>query len=274
MSREENLRIWEDTKFSFEHNYELVGATEKACKYTQVIPEGKDLGFDLSTFPEKEGKLILERNSTFNAGRRLSSQRTAVLNFASATNPGGGVTKGATAQEECLCRCSNLYPVLDTERCWNEFYQPHRDNLNALHNDDIIWTPEIAVFKSDDYKAIDITYLDVITCAAPNLREKNVNVFNIDRTLETKIDNNQLHSIHYKRACRIFEVALKKGVENIVVGAFGCGAFKNDPETVAKAWYNAAKVYLSKFNTIDFAIYDSPRSNNYQIFRQFFDKNS
>ena len=71
----------------------------------------------------------------------------AVLNFASATTPGGGVKKGSSAQEECLCRVSTLLPCLDSEMPHRMFYNPHRKTRNPLHNDDIIYTREVLVIK-------------------------------------------------------------------------------------------------------------------------------
>ncbi len=72
-----------------------------------------------------------------------------MLNFASATNPGGGVVKGSSAQEECLCRCSVLYPCLDTRKMWAKFCDPHRQAGDPLYNDDCIYTPRVRVIKSD-----------------------------------------------------------------------------------------------------------------------------
>lgn len=79
--------------------------------------------------------------------------KTAVHNFASATNPGGGVTRGSSAQEECLCRCSGLYFSLNTKPMWDGFYNPHRNTHNPIHNDDIIYTPGVVVFKKDTAKS-------------------------------------------------------------------------------------------------------------------------
>lgn len=72
-----------------------------------------------------------------------------VHNFASASNLGGGVVNGSTAQEECLCRCSSLYFCLNIQEMWDGFYRPHRKEHNPLHNDDIIYTPNVIVFKTD-----------------------------------------------------------------------------------------------------------------------------
>ena len=111
-------------------------------------------------------------------------KKVAVLNFASATNPGGGVTRGASAQEECLCRCSGLYSSLNVPETWDLFYTPHRKSKNPIHNDDIIYTPSVTVFKTDTVNPAlmqekDWYKVDIITCAAPNLREKPGSLQNV-----------------------------------------------------------------------------------------------
>lgn len=272
MAREENIQIFENTASMYHCDKELAANIVQQNNYTQVIPEGKEVKFEK---PETDKKkvIVVSKSKTFDAARKYTEGKTAALNFASATTPGGGVTKGATAQEECLCRCSTLYPTLSNKRCWDEFYKPHRDDLNALHNDDIIWTPDVIVFKDDDYHLLDRKdwkKISVITCAAPNLREKNVDMFNVDKPLEESISNEELYRIHYKRAMKIFAVAAKKKVDNLVVGAFGCGAFRNDPVVVAKAW-KAAAMDFDYPMTIEFAVYDGPYSNNFEVFKKIFE---
>jgi len=275
MSKEDNIRIFEDTMNFCSYDKELSEAIIKQNQYTQIIPKEKDVDYSILTEGNSEKtKIVISKSKTFDAARKYTEGRTAVLNFASATTPGGGVTKGSSAQEESLCRCSTLYPTLTNERCWKEFYLPHRENLNPLHNDDIIWIPDVIVFKDDDYKLLDRKdwkKISVITCAAPNLREKNVDIFNVDKPLKKPISDKELFDIHYKRAMKIFAVAAKKQVKNLVIGAFGCGAFKNDPCVVAKAWKKA----IENFNyqmIFEFAIYDSKYSNNYEIFKKVFEE--
>ena len=86
-----------------------------------------------------------------------------------ASNPGGGVERGANAQEECLCRCSGLFKCLNAPDAWSGFYMAHRAEHNPIHNDDIIYTPDVLVFKSDTVKPelmdeADWYTVDVITC--------------------------------------------------------------------------------------------------------------
>lgn len=78
-----------------------------------------------------------------------AGKKVCIHNFASAANPGGGVVKGSSAQEEAICRCSTLYPNLKEESLWKQFYAPHRRQQNPLHNDDCIYTPGVIAFKSD-----------------------------------------------------------------------------------------------------------------------------
>ncbi len=100
-----------------------------------------------------------------------SKDIVCVLNFASATNPGGGVKNGSAAQEESLCRCSTLYPTLKTRVLWDSFYSYHRQAESVLYSDACIYTPDIIVFKTDTeepemMEEKDWFKTDVITCAA------------------------------------------------------------------------------------------------------------
>ena len=111
--------------------------------------------------------------------------------------------------------------------------------------------------------------VDVITCAAPNLRNRPSNKHNTgDGQNKADISNGELQAIHEKRMRRILEVALSEGRDTIILGAFGCGAFQNDPKTVAQANKNVIKDYEYAFKNIEYAVYCSPRDErNYDIFK-------
>lgn len=210
----------------------------------------------------------VSRLRSFEAAAQYRGLHVGVLNFASATNPGGGVTRGSSAQEECLCRCSTLYNCLNTRRIWDAFYMPHRRSGNPLHNDDIIFTPAVQVIKDDDYHLLSAPFaVDVITCAAPNLRERPSNAFNPSENEAVQISPEQLLRLHEQRARKIFSVAVKEHIEVLILGAFGCGAFMNDPAVVAEAYRRVLPEFLPYFRTIEFAIYCRPGDDsNYRAF--------
>ena len=149
MERTENVQVFQDTEMLCKTNQILIESTKKSVKNQKVILEGDVLPeIDKNRF-EQDAALIVSKKRTYEAASAYKELKTAVHNFASASNPGGGVTRGANAQEECLCRCSNLYFCLNEPDMWNAFYMPHRQAHNPIHNDDIIFTPGIKVFKTD-----------------------------------------------------------------------------------------------------------------------------
>ena len=199
-----------------------------------------------------------------------ASSKVAVLNFASATRPGGGVATGSSAQEECICRCTTLYPCLTTKEAEVRFYDPHRKNVGPLHNDDIIYTPDVAIIKNDDYDLLgEPLFIDVITCAAPNLREKNVSNYNQEREPAPDISPEELKALHVARARQILNAAVQNFVDVLVLGAFGCGAFRNDPEVVAAAYKEVLPEYRKYFKAIEFAVYCRGKdTENYEAFKK------
>lgn len=278
MSRFENIAVFEDTVSVCEKSSRLIESIKTSRKTQIFIGEGEPLS-DASKTPrfEKEAEIIISKKRTFEAAQDYAKlgEKVAVLNFASSTNPGGGVVNGAGAQEECLCRISTLYFTLDTDENWKRFYNPNRKARTPLHNDDILYTKNITVFKSDttspkllpENEWYDV---DVITCAAPNLRENPSNRYNSgDGNQRLILNNEELYSLHEKRDSRIFDAAASQNVDVLVLGAFGCGAFMNDPKVVAKVMLSLAKKYAHFFKTIEFAVYCPPyNDSNYRAFME------
>ena len=112
--------------------------------------------------------------------------------------------------------------------------------------------------------------MDVLTCAAPNLREKPGNRMNSgDGDYKVEITDKELLALHEKRLRRILDIAVAAGDEVVILGAFGCGAFQNNPQVVARAAKNVIGEYLYSFESIEFAIYCSPRDErNYEFFER------
>lgn len=267
MSREENIAIFENTRTLCNTDPYITNAVKLSRWHQEVILEGAEIFPAPKTLPEP-AQVIVSKRRSFEAAWRYSRYETCVLNFASATNPGGGVTRGSTAQEECLCRCSTLYPCLTAHSVWTHFYEPHRQQANPLYNDDCIYTPDVLVIKSDTQTPVlleqeDWLQCNVISCAAPNLRTA------WDGSARVCITNEELKELHIKRMRRILSVAAARGNEVVILGAYGCGAFQNPPEVVAEAMKQVVDEFKHYFVTIEFAVYCSPRDEqNYLTFKR------
>ncbi len=273
MGREENCNVFKDTERLCKIDPVLKESVAGSVKAQRLIPETFELPEKNRDRYNEPAKIIVSKKRTFEAAEGVKDLKTAVHNFASATNPGGGVTRGANAQEECLCRCSGLYFCLNTREMWEGFYGPHRAAHDPIHNDDIIYTPNVTVFKTDtSYPELmprsEWYDVDVITCAAPNLRPVPGNSYNSgDAGKAVSISDSDLQVIHEKRLRRILDVALEADAEAVILGAFGCGAFMNDPHVVARAAKKVIEDYLNAFRYIEFAVYCSPRDDsNYRVF--------
>lgn len=275
MSRTENVKIFKDTENLCRTHEKIRKSIENAKANQKLILEGNPLEIPIKNRFAASAEIIVSKKRTLEAAEAYKGMKTAVHNFASASNPGGGVERGANAQEECLCRCSGLYFCLNTPEMREGFYKLHRRAKNPIHNDDIILTPDVTVFKTDtaepELMAESEWYdVDVITCAAPNLRERPSNGFNEgDGHHAAKISAEALAEVHEKRLKRILDAAVLEEDEVIILGAFGCGAFRNDPGIVAAAARNVLQEYRHAFRIIEFAVYCPPRDDtNYRIFRR------
>ena len=246
-------KIFQDTQNFYDSDATLKASIQKSIADTKFY--GAE---DYPTLPEKtfdKTLITVTQGRTFDTAVNLRgknpSVRIAVHNFASATNPGGGVVHGSRAQEESLCRCSTLYPVLNTKENWNRYYNFHRKRNDSIYTDACIFTPNVIICKSD----IDLPQrlpreswvtVDVMTCAAPNLRH-------------TSLNDDELLKIHERRGRHMLTILAHHGVEIFVTGAFGCGAFINNPEVVAQAYKNILPDFDGYFKEIVFAIYCTPR---------------
>ncbi|WP_326758208.1 TIGR02452 family protein [Streptomyces phaeochromogenes] len=172
----------------------------------------------VDTFFEVTGESSLE------AARRLTGP-VAVLNFASARNPGGGYLNGAQAQEEALCRASALYACVVEAR---EFYDHHRAHRDPFYTDRVIHSPAVPVFRDDQGQLLDEPYTaGFLTAAAPNAGV-------VLRTAPERAP--ELPGALAARAERVLETAAAHGYRRLVLGAWGCGVFQNDPAQVAGAF--------------------------------------
>ncbi len=271
--RERNVEIFEDTARRCHENARLSRSIANSMKLERFMGAGEcvDAG-NLNVFADP-ACIRVSKKRTFEAAEAYAGTKVAVLNFASASSPGGGVEEGAGAQEESLCRCSTLFDCLSTKKMAELFYKPHRRNRTPLHNDDCIYTPGVTVFKTDavfpelrdESEWFDV---DVITCAAPNLRycSRSRDRY-VDNFSEITVSDAELKQLHKQRLRRILDLAVMNKVESVVLGAFGCGAFRNDPRIVAEATVETIADYRHAFRNIEFAVYCRPEDDlNYRVF--------
>ncbi|MEU2426794.1 TIGR02452 family protein [Streptomyces sp. NPDC007851] len=163
--------------------------------------------------------------SSLEAARRLAGAPVAVLNFASARNPGGGYLNGAQAQEEALCRASALYACQLRARA---FYDHHRAHRDPFYSDRVIHSPAVPVFRDDRGTLLAEPYrAGFLTAAAPNAGV-------IRRTVPERVG--EVPGALAVRAERVLEVAAAHDYRRLVLGAWGCGVFQNDPAQVAGAF--------------------------------------
>jgi uncharacterized protein (TIGR02452 family) len=274
--REKRIAVFEDTMKRCKANCRLAEAVRASIAGT-VIYGAQDYTFEIKK-GTNQTKLSVTKERTLECAMRLHREnpqmKIAVHNFASATNPGGGVASGSSAQEEALCRCSTLYPCLNTDKNFKNFYCMHRRRNDLRYTDSCIYTPDITVIKTDtDFPKImaesDWFSVDVLTCAAPNLREKPYNRMNPGQAEPIRLSDGELKEIHIKRAERLLSIAAENGAEALVLGAFGCGAFRNKPLIVAEAYKKVLTEFEGVFKEICFAVYCTQKdTQNFDTFRR------
>lgn len=274
--RQRLVEVFEDTQRFYTQNSMLITAVQGAKNETTLYEPG-----DYPDIPGKtdsDGVVTISKHKSFEAARIIHREnpewKIAVLNFASATNPGGGVKTGSSAQEESLCRCSTLYPTLTQDWLWQKYYRKNRDAHDNLHTDACIYSPGIIICKTDDayperMEEDDWVTVDVISCAAPNLRRRPTNGHNPEYGRAAAVSTAELYKLHLKRAKHILHIAAAHESDALVLGAFGCGAFANDPKAVADAYKDALQDYRHYYRYIEFAVYCRPdETENYDTFRR------
>ena len=222
---------------------------EWCCTHT-AYENGENYKNRLDTmkdFPDrfKEPQVILVNEKTHEAAMNYHDGQTCILNFASFKNPGGRYIDGSSAQEESLCHNSFLYNVLKKFPAW---YESNKSKLNrALYKDLGLYTPEVKFYTDTKEYAFD-----VFTCAAPN---RGVYL----RYNPGKENADYADSVLLDRMEFVINVMEDHHVDTAILGAYGCGVFKNNPKTVAEYWHSLLKKTAIK--KIVFAVYDTKGEN-------------
>jgi len=213
------------------------------------LPSGSDSPF-------AETLVQVANETTLGAGRRLTDRglRPLALNFANGIHPGGGFLNGARAQEELLCRSSALYQTLLDD----PMYEAHRQRPRPESTDWAILSPDVPVFRKDDGTTLERPWLlSFIACAAP---------------YAPGVGQPEAGDLLQRRILRVLAIARAYGYVTLVLGAWGCGAFENDPQRTATDFRSALeKDFRGAFSEVVFAITDwSPERRFLGPFRDAF----
>lgn len=192
----------------------------------------------------------VHNETTLTGGRAVANFCGSVpplcLNFASARSPGGGFLSGAEAQEESIARASTLYPTL---MACPSYYDANRGSRSPLYTDNMILSPRVTVFRNDDgsltAKPFDIA---VLTAPAPNAGVAR----------KHSIPEHEIEHIMRRRVANVLAVAAASGYSALVLGAWGCGVFRNDPAFVAGCFRESLRdEYADAFEIVRFSVLDS-----------------
>lgn len=181
---------------------------------------------EATTPPEREAYIEVFNETTLQGIAALheeGAEHIGALNFASAKNPGGGFLNGSEAQEESLSRSSALYASLQQVP---SFYEEHRRSSSLLYSDAVIVSPGCPIVRDDDGTLRESPLLATfLTCAAPN-----AGAMRDHRSGE----RGAIGETFSRRIGCVLGAALDAGVDSLVLGAWGCGVFRNDPAEVAR----------------------------------------
>ena len=259
---QETIRITAERKYTL--NGAVVALPDVDLAEVKVMSpeEGqKLLEIDMSPFAsDSMCRITINNKDSFEAGRAY--ENPLVMNFANAHNPGGGFKLGANAQEEALCRCSTLYASITSEAA-GVMYRYNNTHVSRVESDYFLISPNVVVFRDKDLSLLDApVVMGVVTIPAPNRRGAAM--------LATA---KQVEETFTRRIRLLLRAAATLGYKNLVLGAWGCGAFGNRPDEVASYF---RRVIVDEglgraFDEICFAIYGSEDGKNITAFRKCFE---
>ena len=256
--RKINYEVMDDTYALCKENDALKEAIDNSIKKEYIVYENDEFTPD-SISANKDMQIIVSKERTYEAAEKYKGKKICCLDFANNHSVGGGPWY-AGAQEESMCRTSTLYPCLEAQR--SKFYEKHilefeSHKIDSMGNNDLIYIPDVVVFKTDESipklkPEAEWFKTDVIVAAAPQLG--------------WSYDENKYRNFMTSRIKRILDIAAKEKVEVLILGAFGCGAFRNPPEIVAEIFASLIKNY--SFETVEFAVFCRNDTKNYDVFKE------
>lgn len=225
----------------------------------------KEFTADAEPSPVHEARIEVANETTLAAARLLIErgyEDVLCLNFASARNPGGGFLGGSEAQEENLAKSSGLYPCISQ---MTAMYEANRQHKSCAYLDDMIYSPRVPVFRDDDYRYLAQPYrVSIVTAPAVNrgavARNEPERLPELEATMLNRID-------------LLLALAQRHRHRALVLGAWGCGVFGNDPAEMAR-WFahhlTGSGGYRDAFEIVRFAVLDRRGDGTYAAFAETF----
>jgi uncharacterized protein (TIGR02452 family) len=244
----------------------IADAKDRSIYYDSFDRVFKDLNLLAQNLPSQKVEFSVVNETTLHAARQLieieEKRKILCLNFASAMSPGGGFLSGSQAQEESLARATTLYPCLAQ---MNQLYEINRQLNSPLFTDNMVYSPDVSVFRDDDDILLDKPFcISILT--TPAVRANAV------------VEPEQIERIQqvmFDRTEKLLSIAAIHDYKVLVLGAWGCGVFGNSPTQVAQDFYHhlVENPLLNKcFTKVVFAVLD--RSADESVitpFRKIFD---
>jgi uncharacterized protein (TIGR02452 family) len=244
------VAVWEDTKQIFKQ-------TGHHPSPSEVIPFVKSNRAREPRYPKTVVSVVNTDSLTMTQEILMKTPTTKVLvlNMASDFKPGGGVHKGSRAQEEDLFRRTNMHLTLDKTLLPKNTY-PLKDVCMIL-------SPKVTVIKNAEYLRLKEPFtVDFI--AVPAIRRPELMIGIENDTYKNPIDC----QLMVNKIESIYKIAYDKGYTHLVLGALGCGAFRNPPHAVAKIFHEMNQKYAGCFEWIGFPVLSYGDNENYNIFRE------
>lgn len=208
----------------------------------------------------------VENCSTVDAILQLTDGRAeniGVLNFASAKNPGGGFLNGAMAQEESLAASSGLYDTLTLHKT---YYEANRSCKTMIYTDHAIYSPGVVFFRDGSFHLLPSPVLaNILTLPAVNMGQVLLKGESKEKAEEAM----------YHRMKLALAIFAHKNCQNLILGAYGCGVFRNNPSQIAQWWRTLLEQeFYGYFNRVLFAVLDhSAKQNSIHAFETVFPLN-
>lgn len=212
---------------------------ESTTVQTNIRLDNANMSYIISKLSNKRPEVRVAKQTTYDMILEESNECLAVLNFASYFKPGGGYIEGSYAQEESLCAVSGLYRILQSVPRYQERHS--EEKIPDEYKSELIYSPRVP-FTRDEGRVTSPILVDVVSCAAPNCNRVPISKLNIvDKAINERLT-----------AC--FLTPYLNGCNVLILGAWGCGVFKNSPIQIAQVFRKLIKKYGSLYDKVLFAI--------------------